>query len=130
MGKIIEFKHSGEFKRTYRFLEAIREKRIYKILNTYGAKGVQLLSNSTPMRTGTTAHSWSYRVVMEGNLVGIEWLNSNMASDGRTPVAILIQMGHGTRTGGYVPPRDFINPAMKPLFDDVVRAIDGAVKSL
>jgi hypothetical protein len=130
MSGLVKFTHKGDFKKTLKFLENIKSKKIYTILDQYGQKGVDLLKASTPIRTGKTAASWSYRVVMEGDSVGIEWLNSNMANDGKTPVAILIQMGHGTRTGGYVPPRDYINPAMKPLFDEIVQAIDKAVKAL
>lgn len=130
MSGLVKFTHKGDFKKTSKFLEEIKSKRIYTILDQYGQKGVELLEANTPIKTGKTASSWSYRVVMEGNSIGIEWLNSNMANDGKTPVAILIQMGHGTRTGGYVPPRDYINPVMKPLFDEIVQAIDKAVKAL
>lgn len=86
--------------------------------------------NATPKRTGATALSWTYRIVMDEKSVGLEWLNSNMANDGVTPVAILIQMGHGTRNGGYVQPYDYINPSMAPLFDEVTEAISRVVKSL
>lgn len=130
MRGLITFDAGADFKKTAKFLESIRERRIYKILDEYGKKGVSLLRASTPRRTGATAESWDYRVVMEEGSVGIEWTNSNMADDGQTPVAILIQMGHGTRNGGYVPPTDYINPTMGPLFDEITDKIAEAVRSL
>lgn len=130
MSGLIKFSVEGDLSKTERFLLGLKSRQIYKMLDIYGKKGVEALRASTPKRTGATANSWSYRVVMEHGEVGIEWLNSNKADDGRTPVAILIQMGHGTGTGGYVPPVDFINPTMQPLFDEIVAAIEKAVKSL
>ena len=130
MRGLVKFTHTGDFKKTEKFLEAIKTRQIYKILDKYGQKGVSILQENTPKRTGETANSWSYRVVYEGDIIGLEWLNSKMGNDGKTPVAILIQMGHGTRTGGYVPPVDYINPSMKPLFDDIVEAISKAVRTL
>lgn len=130
MRGLVTFSTGADFKKTRKFLEAIRKRRIYDTLDEYGKKGVRLLQESTPKRTGLTAASWSYRVVMEDKSVGIEWLNSNMANDGVTPVAILIQMGHGTRNGGYVQPNDYINPTMGPLFDEITNKIAEVVRSL
>lgn len=130
MRGLVTFSTGADFKKTRKFLEAIRKRRIYDTLDEYGKKGVRLLQESTPKRTGLTAASWSYRVVIEEKSVGIEWLNSNMANDGITPVAILIQMGHGTRNGGYVQPNDYINPTMGPLFDEITNKIAEVVRSL
>lgn len=130
MAGLITFNTGTDFKKTIKFLEAVRDRRIYNILDEYGKKGVEVLREATPKKTGLTSESWSYRIVMEPNSVGIEWLNSNMANDGTTPVAILIQMGHGTRNGGYVPPTDYINPAMNPLFNEITDRISEAVRSL
>lgn len=130
MSGLVKFSYEGDFSKTEKFLLALKARKIFRELDAYGAKGVELLRQNTPVRTGATANSWSYKVVMDGDTIGIEWLNSNKADDGITPVAILIQMGHGTGTGGYVPARDFINPVMKPLFDEIVASIDKAVKSL
>lgn len=127
---MITFDRGVEFKNTLKFLEAIRDRRIYSILDKYGKKGVDLLSSATPKRTGKTAESWGYNIVMENGRVGIEWTNTNMGSDGRTPVAILIQMGHGTKNGGYVPPIDYINPVMAPLFDELTEEISKVVTML
>lgn len=112
------------------FLRSIRERQMYKILDEYGQKGVSALRSATPKRTGATADSWDYNIVMNQKEVGIEWTNSNMAGDGTTPVAILIQLGHGTRNGGYVPPKDYINPAMRPLFNELAERISEVVRSL
>ena len=130
MCALIKFSHKGDLKKTDRFLRRIKSRDFYQLLSSYGEKGVSLLSESTPRRTGATAGSWSYAVIMEDRTVGIEWYNSNLANDGRTPVAILIQMGHGTKNGGYVQPVDYINPCMQPLFDEITKAIDRAVKNL
>lgn len=129
-GPII-FSTGSDFKKTRKFLESVTNRNIiYSVLDQYGKKGVDILMNATPKRTGATALSWTYRIVMDEKSVGLEWLNSNMANDGVTPVAILIQMGHGTRNGGYVQPYDYINPSMAPLFDEVTEAISRVVKSL
>lgn len=127
----ITFSTGSDFKKTRKFLESVTNRNIiYSVLDQYGKKGVDILMNATPKRTGATALSWTYRIVMDEKSVGLEWLNSNMANDGVTPVAILIQMGHGTRNGGYVQPYDYINPSMAPLFDEVTEAISRVVKSL
>ena len=128
MSTLIKFTHQGSFKKTEGFLQSIRELHIYHILNQYGEKGVSLLQQATPKRSGKTANSWSYEVTVNGEEIKLEWLNDNVGNDGKTPIAILIQMGHGTRTGGYVPPTDYINPVMNPLFDEIVAAVDKAVK--
>lgn len=126
MGLIV-FKKGVEFKKTFKFLESIREMRIYNILDRYGKEGVELLKAATPVDTGTTAASWSYKVTMEDKRARLEWFNSNMGSDGKTPVAILIQMGHGTRNGGYVPPTDYINPVIASLYDELVEELSKVV---
>ena len=128
MSGLVSFSHSGNFTNTEGFLKHLRNLHIENILNKYGAKGVTLLQEATPKKSGKTAESWSYEVTINGEGAKIEWLNTNMGNDGKTPVAILIQMGHGTRTGGYVPPNDFINPVMEPLFEEIVAEIDRAVK--
>lgn len=130
MSNLVRFEHIGDFKKTFKFLENLRRFRIDEVLNEYGEKGCSLLSKNTPRRTGLTANSWSYETIHEKDLVGIVWKNDNYANDGRTPIAILIQMGHGTRNGGYVAPIDYINPVMGPLFLEIEDAIAKAVNSL
>lgn len=130
MGKIISFESSGEFKKTYKFLERIREFRIQRILNRYGSKGVDILSANTPVKTGKTASSWSYETNIRDDGVSIEWYNSSLANDEKTPVVILIIKGHGTRNGGYVPPNNFVDPAMEDLFAEAADAVWKVVTSL
>ena len=91
-------------------------------LNSYGEQGVAALSNATPKRTGLTASSWSYEIEQTSTTITITWKNSNMAREA-IPIAILIQNGHGTRTGGYVQGIDYINPALKPIFEEIAENV-------
>lgn len=109
---MIKITSSGDFKKTLDFLDRLKRRDIYRDLDRYGRMGVDALSRATPVRTGLTANSWGYRV-LPGKRPGIEWYNTN------GNVAILIQYGHGTGTGGYVQGRDYINPAMRPIFDQI-----------
>lgn len=130
MSGLIVVKKRVEFKKTLKFLEALRDKRIYGILDSYGKKGVELLKEATPKDTGTTSESWSYSVTIDQDHAKLEWQNSNKGSDGITPVAILIQMGHGTRNGGYVPPTDYINPVIASLQNELIEELSKVVKML
>lgn len=130
MGNVVNLKSSGDFKKTTKFLKALRERRIYDILDVYGQKGVELLSESTPFRTGKTANSWYYVSEISEKGISLEWHNSNMANDGKTPVVILLIKGHGTKTGGYVPPNDFVSPIMDSLFKEAADAVWRVVKAL
>lgn len=117
----------GSFDETEKLLRSIANKGIFSSLAKYGEEGVRALSSATPMGTGLTAMSWSYEIIQDRNSYSIVWSNSNMAGD--TPVAILIQQGHGTRNGGYVQGRDFINPAIQPIFDRMAAEVWKAVTS-
>lgn len=130
MGSIITLTASGDFKKTFSFLKAIRDKRIYDVLDEYGQRGVEILSANTPVRTGETANSWSYEKEVSGSSIKIEWRNSKMAEDGITPVVILIIKGHGTGTGGYISPNDFVTPLMNDLFVEAADAVWKVVTSL
>lgn len=123
MGKMITVTHRGDFKKTVRFLNYVsNDKFIINKLNHYGQRGVDILKSVTPRDTGLTAEMWNYQVVHEPNVTSkIIWTNDNMA--GGVPVVILLQYGHGTRGGAYVKGTDFINPAMKPLFDQLADEI-------
>lgn len=123
MSKIIEFHQSGNFTRTSRFLASIDRNQLFRQLSPYAEQGVKALSDATPRRTGETAASWSYEIEISSKNIVISWTNSRMANDGKTPVAILIQQGHGTRNGGYVEGIDYINPALRPVFEKIVEAI-------
>lgn len=112
---------SGSFKNMDGFLARIRRMRVQQVLNDYGIAGVDALSNATPEDTGETANSWKYRVRTDKTGWTIEWYNTNIV-DGR-PIAILLQYGHGTGTGGYVVGRDYINPALRPIFDRIAEEV-------
>lgn len=108
---------SGSFKNTQAFLNAMQRMDILSVLRKYGALGVQALSSHTPMDSGRAASSWSYEVGRTGNTYFINWLNSDVENG--FPVVIMLQYGHGTGTGGYVQGHDFINPAIRPIFDQI-----------
>lgn len=112
----------GNFNKTSHFLNRLLHGDIYRDLDRYGQMGVEALSRMTPVNSGHTAQSWGYRVINEHGRKGVMWFNTNLDNQG-TPIAILIQYGHGTGTGGYVSGRDFINPAMRPIFDQIANDI-------
>ena len=115
---MIIFRQKGDFSNLMGFLE--RAKSVVKLskLDEYGRRGVDALASATPVDSGKTAQSWSYKIRREKNSVAIEFYNSNMTSD-NVPVAILLQYGHATRGGGYVEGIDYINPAIQPLFRQI-----------
>jgi hypothetical protein len=114
---MISFTSSGSFDKTFRFLNAVKNLRIDQVMHKAGADGVHALQNATPKRTGRAAFSWSYEVSRKGGVYEIVWKNSDI-EDG-FPVAIMLQYGYGTGTGGFVAGRDYINPAIRPIFDQI-----------
>lgn len=112
---MITFRHKGDFSKTSKWLRKIREAARLGILDKYGREGVAALASATPTETGKTASSWYYQIERRNGSVAIVFLNSNI-NDG-VPIAIILQYGHGTGTGGWVEGRDYINPAIQPLFD-------------
>ena len=104
--------------KTEKYLEKLMRKDHFKVLEKLAQEGVSALAEATPKDTGKTAASWSYEIVLEGTTVSIYWINDNVTRDG-DPIAILLQYGHGTGTGGYVVGRDYINPAIRPVFDNI-----------
>lgn len=120
---MITVKHTGEFKNTFQLLKnsLLLKFKIEEIMNRYGAMGVQALSSATPVSTGLTAGSWHYTIQNERNRKVIIWSNSNVNKG--VSIAVILQYGHGTRNGGYVQGRDYINPAMRPVFDTLVKEI-------
>lgn len=115
---MIKFKHRGNFSRTDKFLHRLKYGVPDRMFDQYGQKGVAALSQATPVDTGLTAGSWYYEIIKTKNGVKIEFKNSNI-QNGWAPVAILLQYGHATRNGGWVEGRDYINPAIQPLFDQM-----------
>ena len=115
---MIVIKQKGDFSKTTRFLKASTRAINTKLLDKYGQKGVNALSSATPVDTGKTANSWYYKVESKDNVASITFYNSNIQNG--VPIAIILQYGHGTRNGGWVEGRDYINPAIQPIFDDIV----------
>ena len=110
----------GGFSKTYAYLgkiKAFKRQKLMAILQKYGEEGVRSLIEMTPKDTGETADSWAYEIKENAESVTLAFTNA--AQNEGIPIAILIQYGHGTGTGGYVQPNDFINPAMKPIFEKI-----------
>lgn len=114
---MITFTEKGSFNNTERYLNRLKKLELSAVLNKYGNLGVNALRNATPMDSGQTASSWYYTIEQRPGYYSIRWSNSNREYG--KPVAILIQYGHGTKNGGYVQGRDYINPAIRPLFDQL-----------
>ena len=117
----ISFKNKGEFKQTYDFLNKAKNFKINDILSKYGNEGVSLLSKATPIDSGLTANSWTYEIQNKGNRTTLSWCNTNIQNG--VNIAIILQYGHGTGTGGWVSGRDYINPTIRPLFDKMADQI-------
>lgn len=112
--------HKGDFKKTEKFLKGAKTFNIKPLLNRYGEAGVRALAAATPKDTGETARSWGYEIRTDQTSARVIWTNSNIV-DGY-PIAILIQYGHGTGSGAYVQGRDYINPALRSIFDQLADA--------
>lgn len=119
----------GDLEKTKKFLKHISEKDYLELLDHYGQEGVMALASATPKKTGLTANSWNYRIEKSNNAARIIWTNDNLTDSGDC-IAILLQYGHGTGTGGYFTGVDYINPTMKPLFNDIIETIWKKVESL
>ena len=117
----IFFTGKGNFKKTEKFLKKSMGRDWLDVLEKYAIEGVRELSAATPVDTGETAASWSYEIIQNGGAVSIVWNNSHI-ENGYANIAILLQYGHGTRNGGYVQGRDYINPALQPIFDKMADA--------
>lgn len=112
---IINVTQRGSFRNTEEFLRVIPSWKIERILDKYGKEGVLALSAATPIDSSRTAHSWSYEIVQRRGYASLRFFNTNRQNGSN--VAILIQYGHATRNGGFVWGRDYINPAVQPIFD-------------
>lgn len=114
---MIRFNHKGDFSRTFRFLE--KSKNVSDLINLdkYGNEGVAALASATPVKTGLTSKSWTYDISQSKNTITISFKNSNIQNG--VPIAVILQYGHGTRNGGWVQGRDYINPAIQPIFDKI-----------
>lgn len=114
---MISFRQKGDFSKTNRYLERVKSAARLSILDKYGRKGVAALASATPTETGKTASSWFYEISHNKGSATITFSNSNINKG--VPIAIILQYGHGTGTGGWVEGRDYINPAIQPIFDEI-----------
>lgn len=117
---MISIRQRGDFSKTEKFLKKSFGRDYVNVLEKYGQQGVAALSAATPIDSGLTAISWSYKIIQNKDSISIVWENSN-TNEG-VNIAIILQYGHGTRNGGYVSGRDYINPALKPIFDNMADA--------
>ena len=124
---MIRFKHIGDFSKTDKYFKRISNREYLNILDKYGKQGVEALASATPVNTGKTASSWSYRISKENGRYVLEWDNGNIQNG--VNIAIILQYGHGTNNGGYVQGRDYINPAIRPIFDSIVEEAWREVKN-
>ena len=115
---MITITQKGSFNNTERYLSRLKRLEAFAVLQKYGSLGVAALSNATPVESGLTAASWSYSIVQRPRYFSIRWHNSHVERG--IPIAVILQYGHGTGTGGYVQGRDYIMPAIRPIFDQIV----------
>ena len=115
---MISFGHKGDFSKSTRFLERAKHAVRLSDLDRYGREGVAALASATPVDSGKTANSWYYEITYSSDGVVITYKNSNIQNG--VPIAVILQYGHGTGTGGWVEGRDYINPAVRPIFDRIV----------
>lgn len=119
---MIKISATGSFKNLEKTLAKADKLKVDTILRKYGEKGVKALSNATPKNSGKTANSWNYKIKQKNGVYELMWNNSSLTSNG-IPIVILLQYGHASRGGSFVVGRDFINPSMKPIFDDMAKNI-------
>lgn len=116
---MITFKVKGGFTKTIAYFEKLKRLNIVKLLDKYGQEGVAALAAATPVDSGLTASSWYYKIEVGADTTSLIFCNSNIQNG--VPIAIILQYGHGTGTGGYVQGRDYINPAIQPVFDSLAK---------
>lgn len=123
---MIKITATGDFSKAYGFIERVKEVFNRGVFDEYGKMGVEALREATPKRTGKTSESWYYKIKRGSKAVSIEWCNSN--SNNGENIAVLIQYGHATKQGAYVRGRDYINPAMKEVFEKIASELWEEVK--
>lgn len=114
---MISFRHKGDFSKLTSYLEKVKNVVRLGDLDKYGREGVAALASATPVDSGLTAASWNYEIVRKQGSVAITFNNTNIQNG--VPIAVILQYGHGTGTGGWVQGRDYINPAIQPIFDKI-----------
>lgn len=114
---MITFKQKGDFSKVTKYLKKVKRSINIEDLDKYGKEGVSALSSATPFETGNTSNSWYYKIENKKGLIKLSFCNSNIQNG--VPIAIILQYGHGTRNGGWVEGRDYINPSIQPIFDKI-----------
>lgn len=114
---MISFRHRGDFSKVTKYLNNLKNKNYINAVRKYAQRGVDALASATPVDSGLTASSWYYKIKDENGRVTISFCNSNIQNG--VPIAIIIQYGHGTGTGGWVEGRDYINPSIQPIFNEI-----------
>lgn len=123
---MISLRQKGDFAKLTSYLEKVKSTVRLSALDKYGRAGVAALASATPVDTGLTANSWYYKIENTNGSVKLSFHNSNIQNG--VPIAIILQYGHGTRNGGWVEGRDYINPAVQPIFDQIARDVWREVK--
>ena len=118
----------GDFAKTFNFLNSSKDLDVMNIMDKYGREGVSLLSANTPVDTGKTSESWTYKIERTKGKTSINWYNTNVVEG--VNIAIILQYGHGTQNGGYITGKDYINPVLKPLFEKMSNELWKAVNKL
>lgn len=119
MRPIVRIVAKGDHSKTNAWLVKLKQINFRHVLEKYGQQGVSALASATPVRTGATASAWSYEIKQSGDSITLTWVNSNRVNG--VNIAVILQYGHGTGTGGYVAGRDYINPAIRPIFDSIAQ---------
>ena len=117
----VSFSNKGDFSKTIKFINKLKNVKINDILSKYGEIGVTALSQATPKDSGITSQSWNYKIEVKNNNASIVWYNTNVVKG--VNIAVILQYGHGTRNGGWVEGTDYINPTMKPIFDKITNQV-------
>lgn len=125
---MIGFRQKGDFSKTTKFLTKLKQNVDISTFEKYGKKGVAALASATPVDSGLTANSWYYKIEKTNDSISLLFCNSNIQNG--VPIAVILQYGHGTRNGGWVQGRDYINPAIQPIFDQIVKEAWGEVTKL
>lgn len=124
---MVRLRVKGRYKRTAKYLDNLARLTRSSVFDKYGKIGTEALESATPVDIGITANSWSYTIVRNGDTVSISWTNSHVNKG--VNIAIILQLGHGTGTGGWVEGRNYIEPALQPVFDEMLQSIISEVKS-
>nr|DAM77297.1 MAG TPA: type I neck protein [Caudoviricetes sp.] len=122
---MIEMSFKGDFE-TSKWLQRVKDQNLRSVLSDAASRGLAALQSATPEKTGKTARSWDYKIVKTKRGIKIVWYNTHVVNG--VPIAIILQYGHGTRQGGYVQGRDYINPAMRPIFNEIDEMVRKALE--